>query len=84
MKYLEELAIGDCFEYKDSYYILSSDFKSNGQKMCLSLINGFANWFNGEIIVNIADIFTLDKNSNIIAIKERKKDDDISKNKDIS
>lgn len=83
MQYIEELKPGDCFEYKNSYYILSSDFKNNGNRLCLSLIDGFSKWFNGDCIVNLNDIFTLDKDSNIIAIKERSKDDN-TKNQNIS
>lgn len=75
MKYLEELNSGDCFEYNNDYYVLSCDFKNNGNRMCLSLKNGFSNWFGADSIVNLTDIFTLDKDSNIIALKERAKDD---------
>lgn len=83
MKYLEELNTGDCFEYNNDYYILSCDFKTNGNRMCLSLKNGFSKWFGGDSIVNLTDIFTLDKDSNIIAIKQREKDDN-TKNQNIS
>lgn len=83
MKYLEELTFGDCFKYNNHHYILSSDHKSNGKKMCLCLETGFSNWFNGDIITDITDLFTIDQNNNIIAIKERLKDDDI-KTQDIS
>lgn len=84
MKYIEELLAGDCFEYTGKYYILSSDFKANGKRMCLSLSDGFSNWMDGSCIVNQTDIFTMDKESNIIAIKERQKDDISSTTKDIS
>jgi len=77
MKYLEELSFGDCFEHQDLHYILSSDFKSNGKKMCLCLETGFSYWFSGDLMISVTDLFTMDKNNNIIAIKERKKDDPI-------
>ena len=75
MKYIEELNPGDCFEYSGKYYVLSCDFKGNGKRMCVSLYDGFSNWLDGECIINPTDIFTMDKDNNIIAIKERKKDD---------
>lgn len=84
MKYIEELIFGDCFEYLGKYYILTTDFKSNGKRMCVGFSDGSANWFNGDIIVNITDLFTMDKDSNIIAIKERKKDDISNKIENIS
>lgn len=83
MKYLEELIPGDCFEIGNDYYVVSSDFKAAGDRMCLSLKNGFSKWLNPNIIVNITDIFTLDNNNNIIAIKERSKDDNL-KNQNFS
>jgi hypothetical protein len=39
---------------------------------------------DGDCIVNQTDLFTMDKESNIIAIKERQKDDISNKTKDIS
>jgi hypothetical protein len=83
MQYLEELKSGDCFEYNSSYYILSSDFKNNGSRMCLSLVDGFTKWLKGDCIVNLTDIFTLDKDTNIIAIRKREKDDN-TQNQNIS
>lgn len=73
MKYIEELSPGDCFELSNKYYLLSKDFKKDGKKLCLSLIDGFSNWFSQETIVNQIDLFIMDKENNIIAIKERKK-----------
>lgn len=83
MKYLEELSFGDCFQYENLHYVLSRDFKSNGKKMCLCLETGFSHWFNGDLMINVTDLFTMDKNNNIIAIKERSKDD-ITKDKNLS
>jgi hypothetical protein len=83
MKYLEELSFGDCFSYNNGYYVMSSDFKQNGKKSCLSLETGFTHWFNGDIIVNITELYILDQNSNIIAIKQRSKNDN-TQNQNIS
>ena len=40
--------------------------------MCLD--DGTTHWTASDIIIDPIDIFTVDKDSNIIAIKERKKD----------
>jgi len=76
MKYLEELSFGDCFIYNDNKYILTTDFKNNFQKLCVSLKDGHMKWIKSDQIVDIIDIFIFDKESNVIAIKERKKQDD--------
>jgi len=74
MKYLEELNCGECFEFNNSYFILTHDFKKNGDKLCIKLNTGSNHWMRSDSIVKIADIFTMDKDNNIIAIKERVKD----------
>ena len=74
MKYLEELNIGDCFTISNSYFILTSDFKKNGDKLAVCLSNGLSKWINSSPVVDLVDIFTLDKENNIIAMKERQKD----------
>jgi len=74
MKYLEELQIGDCFQLNSSHFIITSDFKKDGKKFCIDLKTGYGKWISPSDMVEIIDIFTLDKDSNVIAIKERKKD----------
>lgn len=69
MKYIEELINGDCFEYKNKKFLLTSDFRSNGDRLCYSLENGFPFWFKTNDIVNICPIYVLDDNNNIAAIK---------------
>lgn len=74
MKYLEELQIGDCFFVNDNYFIVTADFKKDGKKLCINLKTGYGKWLDPNETISNIDIFTLDKDSNVIAIKERKKD----------
>jgi hypothetical protein len=74
MKYTEELSAGDCFILNNQYFILTNDFKKNGNRYCINLSTGYGNWIEPDKEVSCTDIFTLDKDNNIIAIKERKKD----------
>jgi hypothetical protein len=74
MKYLEELENGDCFELNSEYYIATSDFKKTGSKLCIQLKTGYGRWLKPDETVNTIDIFTFDKDSNIIAIRERAKE----------
>ncbi len=75
MKYLEELSGGDCFEYNTKYYILSRDFKNNGDMMCLGLFDGFTKWLSPSTIVNSIELLTTDNDKNIVALKHRLKND---------
>ena len=74
MKYLEELNTGDCCLINGDYFIVTTDFKKNGHKLCINLKSGQGNLIQPDERVEEIDIFTFDKDSNIIAIKERKKE----------
>lgn len=74
MKYLEELNCGECFELSNNYFILTHDFKKNGDKLCIKLNTGSNHWIKPDSIVKASDIFIMDKDNNIIAIKERSKE----------
>ncbi|MFM7796016.1 MAG: hypothetical protein ACKO7N_04560 [Candidatus Nitrosotenuis sp.] len=69
MKYVEEINAGDTFVYNNQLFVLSSDFKSNGQRMAINFDNGFPTWLNSETMVETLPLFKLDKDSNIIPIK---------------
>jgi hypothetical protein len=76
MKYLEELSRGDVFTYKEDIFLLTSDYNNNHKKLCYSLVSGFPKWLEDKTIIDECPIYKLDKDNNIIAIKERKKNDD--------
>ena len=78
MKYIEELIVGDSFSYQSHMFLLTSDFKSNGDRLCYSLSNGLPHWFSDQTIVENAPIYTLDKDNNIIPIKITLKHDTFS------
>lgn len=69
MKYIEEINAGDTFLYNNQLFILSTDFKNNGQRMAINFDSGFPTWLNGETIIETIPLFKLDKDNNIIAIK---------------
>lgn len=74
MKYLEEISTGECFTLAGKYFILTADFKRNGDKLAVCLSDGLSKWVKSNDMINSVDIFTLDKDNNIIAMKERIKD----------
>jgi hypothetical protein len=74
MNYIEELVAGDAFIHNNIYYILTSDFKKDGQKLSYSLIDGFPKWLNGSSIVEKINLYTIDQTNNILPIKEHKKE----------
>lgn len=74
MKYIEELSSGDSFVFDNRNYLLTSDFKKNGSRLSYDLKSGSPKWFEANSVVNIEPIYILDKDNNIIAIKEVIKD----------
>ena len=83
-KYIEELSFGDSFEFDGIIYILSSDFKKNGDRMALSTNNGQSRWLNSSVIVNSCELYTMDKDNNIIALKPKEKENVANKTQDLS
>lgn len=73
MKYVEELNFGDTFLYHNDYLILTSDFKSSGNKLCYSLTTGHPTWLSGQTIVDHTPVYILDKDNNTIPIKTTEK-----------
>lgn len=73
-KYIEELNNGDAFILNNNTYILSSDFKKNGDKLSISLVDGNSRWVKPNDMIEPIQLFIMDKEDNIIAIKESKKE----------
>lgn len=77
MKFLEDLNSGDCFKFEDAFFIVTSDFKLGKHtqaRSCVSLKNGTFRWIDANAMIDHIPIFSLDKDSNIIPIKETKSD----------
>lgn len=83
-KYIEEMKHADCFEYQGSLYVLTSDFKKNGERSCINLVTGCPSWFRGNTIVSEASLYSIDKDNNFYPIKSETNVETIIKNKNIS
>jgi hypothetical protein len=81
-KYIEEIQPGQAFSILGAesdrkisdrdLYILSCDFKSNGQRMCINLVNGTSRWLESTCVVDQVELYTMDKENCIIAVRETK------------
>lgn len=69
MKYIEEIIPGDCFYLDDEPYLVTYDFRKNGDKLCYSLISGHSSWLSSNTIVEPFSIYGLDNNNNVYPIK---------------
>lgn len=74
MKYIEELLYGECFRYADCLYILTSDFKNNGTRLCYNLSNGLPLWLKNDLIIDVCPIYSLSTENNLIPVREYKSD----------
>ena len=72
--FIEELDSGDCFMHVGCSYILTIDAKKDRSRLCIELKTGSPRWLSPETIVNKIGIFYTDIDSNIVAIKEAKKE----------
>lgn len=75
MKYIEEMKSGQSFEHNGDTFVVSSDFKKNGHRLCISFKNGNSRWFGPSEIVESVDLYTIDKESNFISIEQGDADD---------
>ncbi len=70
MKYIEELIAGDTFLTKDNdIFLLTIDFKNNGQRLGYCLTTGIPRWFNGNDTVKQNSLYQVDEHNNVIPIK---------------
>jgi len=68
-KYIEELNNGDSFTIDSIIYILTTDFKRSGERSAVSTKDGRCRWFGPSQIVNTCQLYSMDKDNNIIPIK---------------
>lgn len=73
--FIEELDNGDSFLYENNYFVVTSDYKKDNSKLCINLKTGCSRWLKPDVIIEKIPIFYMDKDSNIIAIKELSKQD---------
>lgn len=69
MKFIEEISAGDCFEFKNKQYLLTHDFKKNGNRLCYSLLDGTSIWLESNTIIELFPIYGLDNNNNVYPLK---------------
>lgn len=81
MKYIEELTPGETFDLEDSKFVLTVDFKKNGSRLAYSLNNGSPKWIEGDTIVYVEPVYTLDEDQNICPVfNYQKEEEDNGKN----
>jgi hypothetical protein len=83
MKYIEELKPGDTFEYNNSMFILTIDFRKNGSRLAIDLNNGQPKWLDPDCITNPDPIYKLDSSNNILPIKQENSNESLYQNNTI-
>jgi len=70
MNYIEELANGETFSYKEDKFILTADFKKNGSRLCTNLVDGSQRWFESSDIIDKTPVYYIDNDNNIVNLKK--------------
>jgi hypothetical protein len=73
-KFIEELGAGDIFEVENQRFVITSDFKKNGDRLCINLNTGNVRWFKSDSHVIHISLYAMDNNNNFHPIKEIKSD----------
>jgi len=69
MKYIEELNAGQAFTKDNQVFLLTIDFKNNGQRLGYSIDGGVPRWFNANDTVEDHPLYLIDENNNVIPVK---------------
>lgn len=73
-KFIEELTAGDIFELENQRFVVTSDFKKNGERLCVNLNTGNVRWFKPDSHVIHVSLYAMDSDNNFHPIKEIKSD----------
>jgi hypothetical protein len=73
-KFIEELNCGDAFEFEDRRFLVTSDFKKNGDRLCIDINSGNSRWLKPDCHIDHISLYTMDKDNNFTPIKENKSD----------
>jgi hypothetical protein len=73
--FIESLSPGDTFEFNNNNYIITYDYKKNGDRLAINLKDGSVKWFNPSDMINKISIFYMNQDHHMIAIKESSKND---------
>lgn len=73
--YIEELSFGDSFLLSEKVFVITSDSKKNGSRLCIDLKSGHTRWIDPDTIVTKISLMYTDKDGNFISIKELSKED---------
>lgn len=76
MKYIEELKSGETFSVEDNVFVMTCDFKKNGQRLSVSLKTGHSKWFDPSDSVLVEPTYILDKEQNLCPIFIYEKEND--------
>jgi hypothetical protein len=68
-KYLEELSSGDVFAADEIYYLVTTDFKNNGNRLCYDLEKGQPRWFAPNTQINHTYAYIMDNDNNFMPLK---------------
>jgi hypothetical protein len=67
--YLEELVSGESFVYNKDPYIMTQDFKKNGNRLCISLTDGTSRWLSANEMISKISIYIMDNDNNFMPLK---------------
>lgn len=78
MNYIEELASGETFCIGEEKFIVTTDFKKNGSRLCINLDDGSHRWLKSSEIINKMPVYYIDNENNILPLRKLKNEQNIS------
>jgi hypothetical protein len=62
MSFIKDLEAGQGFKYRDSFLLITCDFKINGDRLCIDCASGFPLWLSSDTEIETTDYYTYIEN----------------------
>lgn len=78
--YIEEIPSGRTFIFSNELFLITSDSKKDGSKLCISMQNGNSRWLKPNLVVKTVSLYYINNDNNFLPIYENL----IKENKNVS
>ena len=68
--YIEEIPSGRTFFYNNELFLITTDIKKDGSRLCISMRNGFVRWLKANTVVKTVSLYYINNDNNFLPIYE--------------
>jgi hypothetical protein len=68
--YVEEIPCGRTFVFSDELFLITSDSKKDGSRLCISMQNGNSRWLKPNLVVKTISLYFINNDNNFLPVYE--------------